>query len=105
MSLLAQILGTVASNPQSPSELARSLGSSENALAGMLRTLQNSGYLQEALPQTDGCACGPCALKSMCRNADTQGSEQAASPLHLLKLTPRGEVYLARQITLVRSTV
>ncbi|GAA5511787.1 hypothetical protein Dcar01_00500 [Deinococcus carri] len=88
---LAAILGAVAGEPRTPAELARTLGSSEAALAGMLRTLQAGGYVQEAAPQTEGCACGPCALKSMCRNA---GGE--AAPLHLLRLTTRGEAYLKR---------
>ncbi|GAA5531824.1 helix-turn-helix domain-containing protein [Deinococcus aluminii] len=88
---LAAILNAVAGEPRTPAELARTLGSSEAALSGMLRTLQASGYVQEAAPQTDGCACGPCALKSMCRNANGE-----AAPLHLLRLTARGEAYLKR---------
>lgn len=88
---LATILRAIAVEPRTPAELARHLGSSETALEGMLRTLQAGGYVQEAIPDSDGCACGPCALKSMCRNA---GGETA--PLHLLRLTPRGETYLAR---------
>ncbi|EYB68320.1 hypothetical protein DEIPH_ctg025orf0193 [Deinococcus phoenicis] len=88
---LAAILGAVAGEPRTPTELARTLGSSEAALSGMLLTLQTGGYVQEAAPQTEGCACGPCALKSMCRNANGE-----AAPLHLLKLTPRGEAYLKR---------
>ncbi|CAM3679254.1 hypothetical protein [Deinococcus frigens] len=43
------------------------------------------------MPAADGCSCGPCALKSMCRNADGE-----VAPLALLKLTPRGEAYLGR---------
>ncbi|GMA15054.1 MarR family transcriptional regulator [Deinococcus metallilatus] len=88
---LAAILNAVAGEPRTPAELARTLGSSEAALSGMLRTLQASGYVQEAAPQTDGCACGPCALKSMCRNVNGE-----AAPLHLLRLTARGEAYLKR---------
>lgn len=88
---LAVILGAVAGEPRTPAELAHTLGSSEAALTGMLRTLQTGGYLQEAAAQTEGCACGPCALKSMCRNADGE-----AAPLHLLRLTARGEAYLKR---------
>ena len=88
---LAVILRAVAGEPRTPSELAHDLGSSEAALSGMLRTLQAGGYVQEALPATDGCACGPCALKSMCRNADGE-----AAPLGLLRLTSRGEAYLGR---------
>ncbi|SMB92780.1 MarR family transcriptional regulator [Deinococcus hopiensis] len=88
---LAAILGAVAGEPRTPTELARALGSSEAALTGMLRTLQAGGYVQAALPQQGGCACGPCSLKSMCRNAGS-----GAAPLHLLRLTPRGEAYLKR---------
>ncbi|GGS31858.1 helix-turn-helix domain-containing protein [Deinococcus knuensis] len=92
---LAGILNAIAGQPRTPAELARDLGSSETALSGMLRTLQSGGYVQEATQTTDGCECGPCALKSMCRNAD-----QDAPPLHLLRLTPRGEAYLRRLIPL-----
>lgn len=88
---LAAILGVVAGEPRTPAELARTLGSSEAALTGMLRTLQAGGYVQEAVPEQEGCACGPCALKSLCRNV---GGE--AAPLHLLRLTTRGEAYLKR---------
>lgn len=88
---LAAVLHAIHGQPRTPAELARDLGSSETALSGMLRTLQSGGYVQEALPDVGGCACGPCALKSMCRNA---GGESA--PLHLLRLTVRGEKYLER---------
>lgn len=88
---LAAILEVVAGEPRTPTELARALGSSEAALSGMLRTLRSGGYVQDALPEQDGCACGPCALKSMCRNAEGE-----AAPLQLLRLTARGEAYLKR---------
>jgi hypothetical protein len=88
---LTSILRAVAGEPRTPSELARDLGSSEAALSGMLRTLQAGGYVQEAAPAADGCSCGPCALKSMCRNADGE-----TAPLGLLRLTPRGAAYLGR---------
>lgn len=88
---LAAILQAVAGEPRTPAELARTLGSSEAALSGMLRTLQAGGYVQEALPQQGDCTCGPCALKGLCRNADGE-----AVPLHLLRLTARGEAYLKR---------
>lgn len=88
---LAVVLRAIAGEPRTPSELARALGSSEGALTGMLRTLQSGGFVQEAVPDTEGCACGPCSLKSMCRNAAGE-----VAPLHLLRLTPRGAAYLAR---------
>jgi hypothetical protein len=98
---LAVILRAVAGAPRTPAELARDLGSSETALSGMLRTLQSGGYVQEAVPEVGGCACGPCALKSMCRNADGGAADTHAvlpetTPLGLLRLTPRGEAYLQR---------
>lgn len=89
---LAVILRAVAGAPRTPAELARDVGSSEAALDGMLLTLHRSGYVQEAQPEQDGCACGPCALKSMCRNA--AGGD--APRLSLLRLTARGEAYLER---------
>ncbi|PNY82181.1 MarR family transcriptional regulator [Deinococcus koreensis] len=89
---LAMILRAVAGGPRTPAELARALDSSEDALSGMLQTLHTGGYVQEAQPEQEGCACGPCALKSLCRNADSP-----APSLTLLKLTARGEVYLGRQ--------
>lgn len=89
---LARILGAVATTPRTPAELARELGSSENALSGMLATLHAGGYVQEAVPEQGACACGPCALRSLCRNADSP-----APALALLRLTPRGAAYLARQ--------
>ena len=93
---LASILRAVAGEPRTPSELARDLGSSEAALSGMLRTLQAGGYVQEATPAADGCSCGPCALKSMCRNASVLAETGEAAPLGLLRLTRRGEAYLGR---------
>ena len=95
---LAVILRAVAGEPRTPSELARALGSSEDALNGMLATLHTGGYVQEAQPEQAACACGPCALKSMCRNADSQ-----APSLTLLRLTARGEAYLARQMASIRT--
>lgn len=89
---LARILSAVSTAPRTPAELARDLGSSEDALSGMLVTLHAGGYVQEAVPEQGACACGPCALKSLCRNADSP-----APALSLLRLTPRGAAYLARQ--------
>lgn len=88
---LGLILETVAGQPRTPAELARRLGTTPEALAGMLRTLHTGGYVQEAAQGQGACACGPCALKSLCRNA---GDE--TPPLHLLRLTARGEAYLTR---------
>ena len=90
---LAAILQAVAGTPRTPTELARTLGSTPEAVGGMLATLHRGGYVQEAAPGGTGCECGPCALKSLCRNAD-QGAE--SPPLHLLRLTERGETYLKR---------
>lgn len=89
---LAAILRAVAGEPRTAAELARTLGSTEGALSGMLGTLLSGGYVQEASQGQGACACGPCALKSLCRNADS-----AEPSLGLLRLTPRGEGYLARQ--------
>lgn len=88
---LATILQAVAQTPRTPSELATQLGSSVEALGGMLRTLRDGGYVQEARPGNGECSCGPCALKSMCRNASGEEPE-----LHLLRITPKGEAYLRR---------
>lgn len=88
---LAQILNAVAGQPRTPAELARDLGSTPEALDGMLRTLHTGGYVQEAIQGEGACACGPCALKSLCRNAEAD-----TPPLNLLRLTPRGEAYLRR---------
>ncbi|GAA5503266.1 hypothetical protein Dxin01_03021 [Deinococcus xinjiangensis] len=88
---LATILQAVAGTPRTPSELARELGSTPEALGGMLRTLHAGGYVQEAMQGEGACSCGPCALKSLCRNAEAD-----APPLSLLRLTPRGEQYLRR---------
>ena len=88
---LAAILQAVAGTPRTPGELARDLGSTPEALGGMLRTLHAGGYVQEAAQGAGACECGPCALKSLCRNA-----AQDAPPLNLLRLTPRGEQYLRR---------
>jgi hypothetical protein len=90
---LARILSAVAGTPRTPAELARELGSSEAALGGMLATLHAGGYVQAAVPAQGACTCGPCALKGLCRNA-----ESPAPALSLLRLTPRGEAYLARQL-------
>ena len=89
---LATVLQTIAHEPRTPAELARTLGSTPAALEGMLQTLFAGGYVQEAAQGAGACACGPCSLKSLCRNADS-GETPA---LHLLRLTPRGEAYLAR---------
>ncbi|MDO4244970.1 MAG: helix-turn-helix domain-containing protein [Deinococcus sp.] len=91
---LAGVLRAVAQAPRTPAELAADLGTTPGALEGMLRTLHAGGYVQEAVQGEGHCACGPCALKSLCRNAD---GEPNAPALHLLRLTPRGEAYLARQ--------
>ncbi|WP_291426133.1 helix-turn-helix domain-containing protein [Deinococcus sp.] len=88
---LATILEAVAHAPRTPGELAHDLGSTQAALEGMLRTLHSSGYVQEAVQGSGDCSCGPCALKSLCRNA---GGD--VPPLNLLRLTPRGEAYLRR---------
>lgn len=94
---LAAILQAIAGAPRTPSELAQDLGSTAAALDGMLRTLFAGGYVQEAAPDAGACACGPCALKSLCRNAPDGTPLVAAAPaLNLLRLTPRGETYLAR---------
>ena len=89
---LAAVLHAIAREPRTPAELARVLGSTPAALGGMLQTLHAGGYVQQAAQDEGACACGPCALKSLCRNADTGDTP----PLHLLRLTPRGEAYLAR---------
>lgn len=96
MTLLRTVLEVVAGEPLTPAELAGRLGSSPQALEGMLLTLERSGYVQAALPQQSGCECGPCALKSLCRNADAD-ARATATPLPLLRLTRRGEQYLQRQ--------
>ncbi|ASN81170.1 hypothetical protein [Deinococcus ficus] len=88
---LAAILRSVALRPRTPAELARELGSTPEALGGMLGTLHAGGYVQAAASGEGACACGPCSLKSLCRNA-----AQDVPPLHLLRLTPRGEAYLRR---------
>ncbi|MDO4263201.1 MAG: MarR family transcriptional regulator [Deinococcus sp.] len=92
MALLKTVLQAVAGEPLTPAELAGRLGSTPQALEGMLLTLERSGYVQAALPAGSGCECGPCALKSLCRNADGD----AGTPLPLLRLTLRGEAYLRR---------
>ncbi len=88
---LATILQAVAGTPRTPAELARDLSSTPEALNGMLRTLHAGGYVQEAVQGAGDCSCGPCALKSLCRNAGDD-----APALNLLRLTPRGEAYLRR---------
>ena len=89
---LAAILSTLQGQPRTLPELSVALGSSLSAVEGMLQTLFSSGYVQDASPQADGCACNGCSLKSLCRNADGE-----LPPVNLLRLTPRGEAYLARQ--------
>lgn len=90
---LARILQAIAGEPRTPGELSRQLNTTEDALNGMLRTLHASGYVQEAQSGEGTYHCGPCALKSLCRNA---GSD--APNLSLLRLTPRGETYLQRVV-------
>jgi hypothetical protein len=89
VSRLSTILSALHGEPRTLSELSAALGSSQPAVEGMLQTLFSSGYIQDASPTADGCACNGCSLKSMCRNAD--GDLPAVS---LLRLTPRGEAYL-----------
>lgn len=91
-SRLSAILSTLHGEPRTLPELSVALGSSLGAIEGMLQTLFSSGYVQDASPQADGCACNGCSLKSLCRNADGE-----LPPVNLLRLTPRGEAYLARQ--------
>lgn len=86
---LAQLLAAIGGTPRTPSELAHDLGTTPAALSGMLRTLQSGGYVQEAEQGNGACSCGPCALKSLCRNAG-----DAEPQLHLLRLTGKGEGYL-----------
>ncbi|GGJ86612.1 helix-turn-helix domain-containing protein [Deinococcus aquiradiocola] len=90
---LTSLLSVLAGEPRTLPELSAALGSSLSAIEGMLQTLLGSGYIQDASPKADGCACNGCSLRSMCRNAD--GSDLPS--LNLLRLTPRGEAYLARQ--------
>lgn len=92
MSRLATILGALDGEPRTLPELSAALGSSPAAVEGMLQTLYAGGYVQDASPQADGCSCTGCSLKSMCRNADGE-----LPAVGLLRLTPRGEIYLARQ--------
>ncbi|GAA4015144.1 helix-turn-helix domain-containing protein [Deinococcus rubellus] len=88
---LATILGTLVGNPRTLPELSRHLGSSPEALEGMLRTLYAGGYVQEAVQNQGDCSCNGCSLKSMCRNFGDETPE-----FHLLRLTERGEKYLKR---------
>ncbi len=97
MSRLFSILSTLHGEPRTLPELSVALGSSLSAIEGMLQMLFASGYVQDASPQADGCACNGCSLKSLCRNADASDSEHSLPPVNLLRLTPRGEAYLARQ--------
>ena len=89
---LVAILNTLHGEPRTLSELSIALGSSLSAIEGMLQMLFSSGYVQDASPQADGCACNGCSLKSLCRNADSE-----LPPVNLLRLTVRGEAYLTRQ--------
>lgn len=91
MKPLAAILRAVGGGPKTVTELSRELGSTPEAVTGMLVTLQAGGYVQEAVAGEGACACTGCSLKSLCRNAD-----DAAPQLHLLRLTPRGAGYLSR---------
>ena len=93
MSALTTILSALNGEPRTLPELSAELGSSPTAIQGMMQTLLGGGYIQDATPQADGCACSGCSLKSMCRNAD--GSD--LPPMNLLRLTPRGQEYLAKQ--------
>ncbi|RJF73374.1 MarR family transcriptional regulator [Deinococcus cavernae] len=90
---LAQILQAIAGQPRTPGELARQLGTTEDVLGGMLRTLHAGGFVQEAQSGAGACSCGPCALKSLCRNAESDTPN-----LSLLRLTARGETYLRRSL-------
>lgn len=89
--MLRHVLSALRGEPRTLDELARDLGSTKSAVEGMLHTLLAGRYVQEARANSDGCACTGCNLKSLCRSAN-----QEAPPLHLLKLTPRGEAYLKR---------
>ncbi|WP_425146261.1 helix-turn-helix domain-containing protein [Deinococcus sp.] len=90
MSRLTTILSALNGQPRTLSELGTELGSSPAAVEGMLSTLFVNGYVQDASPSADGCACNGCSLKSLCRNAAGD-----VPPINLLRLTPRGEQYLA----------
>jgi IclR helix-turn-helix domain len=92
VSRLSTILSALNGEPRTLPELSVALGSSQPAVEGMLQTLFSGGYVQDASPQADGCACTGCSLKSLCRNADAD-----LPAVSLLRLTPRGQEYLARQ--------
>ena len=94
---LSAILNTLHGQPRTLPELSVALGSSLSAIEGMLQMLFSSGYVQDASPQADGCACNGCSLKSLCRNADGRDPKDGLPPVNQLRLTPRGEAYLARQ--------
>lgn len=97
--LLKTVLEVVAGQPLTPEELACRLGSTPQALEGMLLTLERSGYVQAAQSEASSCECGPCALKSLCRNAEGEAEEgPGTSPLPLLRLTLKGERYLQRSL-------
>jgi IclR helix-turn-helix domain len=98
MSRLSTILSALHGEPRTIAELSSTLGSSQPAVEGMLQTLFSSGYVQDASPQADGCACNGCSLKSLCRNADGE-----LPPVNLLRLTPRGVAHLLRQQSAVQS--
>ncbi|ULH14855.1 FeoC-like transcriptional regulator [Deinococcus sp. KNUC1210] len=91
MSRLGTILSALHGQPRTLSELSGDLGSSPAAVEGMLQTLFASGYVQDASPTADGCACNGCSLKSLCRNA--AGDVPA---LNLLRLTEKGEKLLQK---------
>ncbi len=93
MSALTTILSALNGEPRTLPELSAELGSSPTAIQGMMQTLMGNGYIQDATPGQGGCACTGCSLKSMCRNAD--GSD--LPPMNLLRLTPRGQEYLAKR--------
>jgi hypothetical protein len=98
VSRLVTILGALKGEPRTLPELSATLGSSPAAVEGMLQTLYSGGYIQDASPQADGCSCSGCSLKSLCRNAEGETTAQAGLPaVALLRLTSRGETFLARQ--------
>ncbi len=86
MSRIQTILKAISSAPKTATELAGELGSSEEALRGMLETLERGGFIKQAIPPIST-GCGHCNLKSMCRVAD-QNPETLQ--LHLFRLTARG---------------
>lgn len=88
MSRLKTVLSALSTSPKTLQELAAELGSPTPVIEGMLQTLLAGRCVQSASANADGCGCNGCSLKSLCRAADQE------TPLHLLRLTPRGEAYL-----------